>query len=152
MKIIRVFPRSTNATPDDADVRINAVPSLFDDADEVHISVTFTWDLARADYLARAWRPVAPVRIGGPAYNERGGDFVPGMYMRKGYVITSRGCPNRCLHGDTPVLTTDGVFYIRDLVGKNVHVLTRSADGRLIFAKTSQIKQTGTDRRMVIKR
>ncbi|MDR0575624.1 MAG: hypothetical protein LBG96_16655 [Tannerella sp.] len=104
MKIIRIFPRQTNATPDDADVRINAVPSLFDDddADEVHISVTFTWDLARADYLARAWRPVAPVRVGGPAYNEPGGNFAPGMYMKRGYVITSRGCPNRCFFCNVP--------------------------------------------------
>jgi hypothetical protein len=25
-----------------------------------------------------------------------GGDFVPGMYVKPGYVITSRGCPNHC--------------------------------------------------------
>ena len=25
-----------------------------------------------------------------------GGDFVPGRYLAPGYVITSRGCPNRC--------------------------------------------------------
>ena len=35
------------------------------------------------------------MKIGGPAFNEPGGEFVPGMYMKKGYVITSRGCPNR---------------------------------------------------------
>jgi hypothetical protein len=27
---------------------------------------------------------------------ERGEDFTPSMYLKKGYVITSRGCPNRC--------------------------------------------------------
>jgi hypothetical protein len=26
----------------------------------------------------------------------RGEDFQPGMYLRRGYTITSRGCPNRC--------------------------------------------------------
>lgn len=96
MKIIRVFPRRTKATPDDEDVRINCPPGLFDEADEVHVSVAFTWDLERAEWLAKQWRHVAPVKIGGPATGERSGDFVPGMYLKKGYVITSRGCPNHC--------------------------------------------------------
>jgi len=97
MKIIRIFPRRTNATPTDEDVRINATPLLFDVADEVHISVAFTWDIPRAQYLHRQWTKAGfNTKIGGPAFNERGGDFVPGMYLKKGYVITSRGCPNRC--------------------------------------------------------
>lgn len=95
-KIIRVFPRRTNATPDDEDVRIRDTPSLFDEADEVHISVAFTWDLKWAEWAEKQWKPVAPVKIRRPAFNEPGGEFVPGMYMKKGYVITSRGCPNRC--------------------------------------------------------
>lgn len=95
-RIIRVFPRRTNATPDDALVRIGTTPSLFDEADEIHISVAFTWDIPWAEWAAHQWERVAPVKIGGPAYNEPGGEFVPGMYMKKGYVITSRGCPNRC--------------------------------------------------------
>lgn len=95
-RIIRVFPRRTNATPDDEWVRVRTTPSLFDEADEVHISVAFTWDIPLAEWLAEQWSPVAPVKVGGPAYNEPGGEFVPGMYMKKGYVITSRGCPNRC--------------------------------------------------------
>ena len=41
-RIIRVFPARTHATPDDDLVRINAIPSLFDEADEVHISVAFS--------------------------------------------------------------------------------------------------------------
>ena len=28
--------------------------------------------------------------------NEAGGDFIPGRYVKSGYVLTSRGCPNRC--------------------------------------------------------
>ena len=38
MKIIRVFPRKTNATPDDDLVRIGTEPGLFDEADEVHVN------------------------------------------------------------------------------------------------------------------
>jgi hypothetical protein len=101
-KIIRVFPTKTNATPDDENVRIRKYPDLFDKAHEVHISVTFTWDIQWAEKAAKAWEEVAPVKIGGPAYNEIGGDFVPGMYMKKGYVITSRGCTNRCWFCSVP--------------------------------------------------
>lgn len=72
-KIIRVFPTKTNATPDDELVRIHEVPSLFDEADEVHISVAFTWDIPWAEWAAKQWERVAPVKIGGPAYNEPGG-------------------------------------------------------------------------------
>ena len=95
-KIIRVFPRKTNATPDDDLVRIGVVPTLFDEADEIHVSVTFTWDLPLAEKLAKAWAPVAPVRVGGPATGEKGGEFTPGMYVKPGYLIHSRGCPNSC--------------------------------------------------------
>jgi len=95
-RIIRVFPRRTRATPVDDLVAIGRGPELFDQADEVHVSVAFTWDLPFADRLAEAWRPVAPVRIGGPATGERGEAFEPGRYVRHGYTITSRGCHNRC--------------------------------------------------------
>lgn len=101
-KIIRVFPSKTRATPDDKDVRIRTYPGLWDEADEVHISVTFTWDIPWAEQAARFWEAVAPVKVGGPAYNEAGGEFIPGMYMKKGYVITSRGCPNRCWFCSVP--------------------------------------------------
>jgi hypothetical protein len=77
--------------------RVCCPPSPFDElVDEVHISVAFTWDIPLAERLERMWRHVAPVKIGGPAMNEPGGDFVPGMYVKSGYVLTSRGCPNRC--------------------------------------------------------
>ncbi len=95
-QIIRVFPRKTNATPDDELVRVNVRPTLFDQADEVHVSVAFSWDIPLAEWLAKQWEYVAPVKIGGPAFKEKGSAFIPGMYMKKGYVITSRGCPNRC--------------------------------------------------------
>jgi len=95
--IARVFPRRTRATPVDEYAFIGE-PGLFvpDDIEGVHISVTFTWDLPQAHYLARAWEKIAPVKIGGPATGMPGGDFEPGRYLKPGYVITSRGCPNRC--------------------------------------------------------
>lgn len=64
--------------------------------DEIHVSVTFTWDIPEAERLAEAWAKVAPVRMGGPALGTKGLDFQPGHYLKLGYVITSRGCPNHC--------------------------------------------------------
>jgi len=99
MKIVRVFPRRTNATPDDELAFINCPPPLLSmpEFDEVHVSVTFSWDISAADRLAEEWRAVGvPVRIGGPALGKPGGEFVPGMYLKRGYTITSRGCPNHC--------------------------------------------------------
>jgi hypothetical protein len=95
-RIIRVFPRRTKATPIDDLVAVRRGPELFDQADEVHVSVVFTWDLPMAEKLAEAWKHVAPVRIGGPATGAVSGEFVSGRYVRQGYTITSRGCPNRC--------------------------------------------------------
>jgi len=96
MKTIRIFPRKTKATPVDDNVIINRMPNLFDEADQVNISVAFTWDIPRAEKLYQGWRGVAPVLIGGPAFNEAGGEFEPGIYLKDGYTITSRGCPNKC--------------------------------------------------------
>ena len=101
-KIIRVFPRKTKATPTDDLVRIGEPPGFFDGADEVHISVAFSWDLPQAESLAKQWESVAPVKIGGPATGMAGAEFVPGRYIKQGYVITSRGCPNRCWFCSVP--------------------------------------------------
>lgn len=94
-RIIRVFPRRTKATPDD-DLAFIGGPSLFAEADEVHISVSFTWDKPVAERLAEEWRYVAPVKIGGVAYGDTSLEFIPGRYVKPGYTITSRGCPRRC--------------------------------------------------------
>ncbi len=100
--IARVFPRRTNATPDD-ELAFIGEPGLFLPLiSEVHISVTFTWDLPRIEQLARAWVHVAPVKIGGPATGTVGENFEPGRYLRRGYVITSRGCPNNCWFCSVP--------------------------------------------------
>ena len=96
MRIIRVFLQKTSMTPTDKLAVIRRMPGFCDQADEIHISVVFTWDLPMAERLAKEWKHVAPVKIGGPALNEPGGDFIPGMYLKQGHIITSRGCPNRC--------------------------------------------------------
>jgi len=94
-KVIRVFPRGTNATPDDIDAYVGP-PNFWVKADAVEISVAFSWDMPEAERLAREWGKIGRVTIGGPATGQRGGVFVPGKYLKKGYVITSRGCPNQC--------------------------------------------------------
>jgi hypothetical protein len=58
--------------------------------------VAFSWDLPAAERLYKEWGRIAPVEIGGPALNQRGEEFVPGLFLKEGYVITSRGCHNRC--------------------------------------------------------
>ncbi len=95
--IIRVFPRKTKASPVDA-LSFFDEPGLFvPEASEVHVSCTFTEDIQRAEWLAKSWqRTGLPVKVGGPAYDNPGGEFVPGLYLKHGYVITSRGCPNKC--------------------------------------------------------
>ena len=94
-RVIRVFPRQTQATPTDELAYIGP-PEFWTEADRVEISVAFTWDLPRAEWLAEQWRRVGPVTIGGPAAGTRGEEFVPGRFLKPGYVITSRGCPNDC--------------------------------------------------------
>lgn len=94
-RILRVFPRKTKATPDDPFVRIGK-PKRGDDADEIQISVSFTWDKERAEQLAELWRSRGKVSIDGPAYDNLGAYFNPGEYLKQGYVITSRGCNNAC--------------------------------------------------------
>lgn len=97
MKIIRVFPRRTSHTPNDDMVFIGDPPLDRPAADEVHVSVTFTWDKPKAERLKLAWSQYYPVmKTGGPAYDDPGNGFTPGMYLKKGIVMTSRGCNNNC--------------------------------------------------------
>ena len=108
--ILRVFPRRTSATPTDDLVRCQIVKGRHTgrgfppppDApriacSEVHVSVAFTWDRPLAEDMLAAWRRAGyRSLIGGPAYGDMGEEFTPGLYLRTGHVITSRGCPNRC--------------------------------------------------------
>jgi hypothetical protein len=59
MRIIRVFPRKTKATPVDA-LAYTGPPDFFAEADRVEISVSFTWDRPRTEQLAKEWERVAP--------------------------------------------------------------------------------------------
>ena len=96
-KIARVFPRITKATPVDELSFYDAPPMFMPDVDEIHISVAFTYDVKKAEWLEMQWRDVGvPVKMGGPAFNKPGKEFIPGRYVKEGYTITSRGCPNNC--------------------------------------------------------
>ena len=94
--IARVFPTKTSMSPDDEHAYFGDPPfNTF--YDEVHISCSFTWDIGRAKALMKNWKDHCnTIKIGGPAINGSRGDFVSGMYLKKGITITSRGCPNNC--------------------------------------------------------
>lgn len=97
IKIIRVFPQKTSMTPDDDMAFVGDPPLFRPDADEVHISVTFTWDIEEGYRLKAAWSQYySNVKIGGPAINGEGGEFMPGKYLIGGVTITSRGCLRKC--------------------------------------------------------
>jgi len=95
--IARVFPTKTSMTPTDKDAYFGS-PDLFTPAyDEVHISVTFKWDIEKSKRLILDWGKHGKVKIGGVAIDgESDQPFIPGMYLRNGITITSRGCPNHC--------------------------------------------------------
>ena len=95
--MIRVFSRKTKATPVDDKV-YNCGPPLWALEDrDVAVSCTFTYDKPRAEYLAMMWTKQGyDVKVGGPAYDDKGGNFIPGKFLKPGYVITSRGCNNNC--------------------------------------------------------
>jgi|SRR5579864_807800 len=100
-QIIRVFPERNAWTPKDP-LAFVGYPCFeqFRPADPdvpVHVSVTFTWHRKRGRELAEAWRVYyRNVSIGGPAFDDPGGEFTPGRYLKTGCTITSRGCPKRC--------------------------------------------------------
>jgi len=61
------------------------------------ISVTFTWDIPQAERLYRAWSHFYDdVEIGGPAFDDRGSEFIPERFVKRGVTITSRGCSGSC--------------------------------------------------------
>jgi hypothetical protein len=101
MRLIRVFPRRTKATPTD-ELAYFGPPDLFAEADEVHVSVAFTYDKPVAERLAEEWKYVGRVKVGGVAYGDRGEEFVPGRYVKRGYTFTSRGCPRKCWFCSVP--------------------------------------------------
>ena len=108
-RIARVFPRKTAASPTDtlaffgAPTIENIADCIKAEVEAVHISTTFTWDIPRAEDLYYAWQIIGvPVEVGGPAFDDRMGDFTPGMYLRDGYIFTSRGCTKECWFCSVP--------------------------------------------------
>ncbi|MFB0523949.1 MAG: hypothetical protein ACETVZ_00285 [Phycisphaerae bacterium] len=138
MKIARVFPRRTKMTPTDEDVYIGKPKEPLivygKNYDEIHISVTFTWDIPRAQQLAKEWKRYGKVRIGGPAVTGANGGFVPGKYLRPGVTITSRGCPNNCWYCEIP--RREGQF-IRELPIRPGNVIQ---DNNLLACSETHIK------------
>jgi hypothetical protein len=98
-RLIRVFPARTKWTPTDALAFVGECP-LYQPDDRtlpVFVSVVFTWHKEAAERIAQTWRQhFADVRVGGPAYDDAGDEFTPGMFLKDGCTITSRGCPKRC--------------------------------------------------------
>jgi hypothetical protein len=98
-QVIRVFPARNQWTPQDQMAFVGD-PPLFRPGTRktpVRVSVTFTWHKARAEKIAEAWASFYDdVKIGGPAYRDPGGEFMPGRFLKLGCTITSRGCPKRC--------------------------------------------------------
>lgn len=83
-------------SPQDPDSYFSTPELFMPEYDEVHISVTFTWDIEKAKWLKKQWEHIAPVKIGGVAIDGEGKSFNPGMYVREGITKTSIGCPNNC--------------------------------------------------------
>ena len=96
-RIARVFVRKTQYTPTDELCFFGRAGFFTPEVDEVHVSCLFSWDRKKAEELAKSWKRVAPVRVGGPAYpGTDDGGFEPGKYVRDGYTFTSRGCIRKC--------------------------------------------------------
>ena len=86
-------------TPTD-DLAFYDGPPLYDPPNNnlrVLVSVTFTWDIEKGKMLQRTWHEAGyATSIGGPAFGDPGGEFVPGRFIKQGVTITSRGCPKNC--------------------------------------------------------
>lgn len=97
---IRVFVCRTQWTPDDP-LAFVGHPPLIRPADTkmpVFVSVTFTWHKRQGELLRQEWADhFENVQIGGPAYDGgAGGSFTPGLFLKRGCTITSRGCVKKC--------------------------------------------------------
>ncbi len=100
LESIRVFVARTQWTPDDSMAFIGHPPLIRPGTSKtpVFISVTFTWHKQRAELLRQEWADYyETVLVGGPAYSGGdGGQFTPGLFLKRGCTITSRGCVKKC--------------------------------------------------------
>lgn len=134
--MIRIFPRKTKMSPTDSDAWFGEPEIGWGGNGEiVHISCAFTYDKKRAEQLADAWRLAGyePI-LGGPAYDAIGVEFVPGQYLTKGMVITSRGCDNHCWFCSVPK-REGGIRELEIMAGWNV------LDSNLLQCSDSHIKR-----------
>jgi len=84
-------------TPVDDLAFVGDPPLLRPEADIVYVSCLFTWDKAETGRLAQAWhKHYLNVMVSGPAWDNAGHDFVPGLFVGSGVTVTSRGCNNQC--------------------------------------------------------
>ena len=84
-------------TPKDSLAFVGDPPLFHPEADAVHISISFTWDIEGANRLHKAWSQYyKEVKIGGPALASPANGFHPGLYVKPGVTFTSRGCNNHC--------------------------------------------------------
>ena len=134
--IARVFPTRTSYTPTDRDVYIGEPDMFTPEYDEIHISVTFTWDIERAEKLRDLWSDYGRVVVGGPAYGDMGGEFEPGMYLKSGVTITSRGCPNKCGFCMVPKREGD----LRELEVKEGHIIQ---DNNILACSKAHLGRVG---------
>lgn len=96
--MIRVFPRKTKWTPNDDLAFIGDPPMFMPEGEhQVRVSCVFTWDIEESERLVRSWsRFYSDVKSGGPAYDCRGDEFKPGLFVKDGVTFTSRGCSKDC--------------------------------------------------------
>ena len=89
-------------TPTDPDAYVGLPTMFMPKYDEIHISCCFTWDIKRVKQIASEWNMFGRVYLGGPAFNDKGEDFIGGRYLKSGITITSRGCPTVVLSVSSP--------------------------------------------------
>ena len=87
-------PKKYNQSPINCE---DSYPTKVVASDEVLISVVFTWDKPVAESMGKFYKSIgATVHIGGPAYDDYGGEFEPNRFVSPGIVITHRGCVRNC--------------------------------------------------------
>ncbi len=97
ISIARVFPRKTSMSPTDTHAYFGEPDMFTPFYDKVYVSVCFTWDKDRGYELSEAWKTHSDkIDIDGPAFGNRGDEFITGMFLKPSVTITSRGCPNNC--------------------------------------------------------